>query len=106
MLCMKLQMWSNGCRWHPTPPDGNLRTLRLLQEPFSDRAVGDDAPLDQPLTVPVAAGAEPLFIQPQHVVVGRQRMTRADVGQDVAETDEFPGKFSEDLAESVLRAAQ
>src|SRR5262245_55871803 len=82
-VCMKLQMCSGRSRWRATPADGNQRTLRLLQEPFSNRAVGHDAPLDQALAVPVAAGAEPLFIEPEEVVIRGQRVTLADVGQHV-----------------------
>ena len=40
---------------------------RLLNKAFSDRVVGQDAPLDEPLTITFAARTKPSFVEAQHV---------------------------------------
>src|SRR5688500_16804443 len=87
-------------------PMWTTRVSWLLEEPLSYRAVRDDAPLDQALTVAGAAGAEPLLVDAEHVVIRGQRGPLADVGQHIAEADELPRQLREDVAEGVFGAAQ
>ena len=63
---------------------------RLLNKALTDRGVGQDAPLDEPLTITLAARAKPSLVEPQHVGRRRQRGAFADVGQDIDETHELP----------------
>src|SRR5262245_57109364 len=77
----------------PRPATGNGR---LLQEAFSHRAVRDDASFDQALAVAGAAGAQPLLINAEQVVVGGQRGSLADIREHIAEADELARELGED----------
>ena len=62
----------------------------LLDESLAYGLIGQDSALDEPLTVALAAGAQPAFVQAQHVGRSGQRRVLADVGQHVDEADELP----------------
>src|SRR5690606_1904829 len=65
------------------PGSGWTESTALLEEALADGLIRNDAPLDEPLAVTAAAGAQPLLVEPQHVLAGAERRPLADVGEHV-----------------------